>query len=553
MTMTTMNAPHKRFLKRSLQRSLRSPSRRLALAALPLALAACTLEPAYQRPDSPVANAYPTGAAYVQGGAAGSAKPGQPGTQAANQAAAQPPAALGWEDFFTDPRLRRLIELSLANNRDLRMATLAIDQARAQYRIQRAAQFPAIDASAGFASTRIQNSLRAPGQPAVINAYSAGLGFSAFELDVFGRVRSLKHEALEQYLATEEVRRSTQISLIAEVASAYLTLQADQQLLKISQDTLAVQEQTMQMIERSKRAGGMAQIDMHRGQTQLETAKVGVEQYTRQVAQDENALTLLVGAPLPADLPAPQPFENNAFVAELPAGLPSDLLEQRPDIMAAEHRLKAANANIGAARAAFFPRITLTGALGVASTTLAGLFSGGMAWAFAPQLTMPIFNAGANQAALDIATVQKDINVAAYEKAIQEGFRDVADGLAARGTYDRQAAAQEALAREITETRRLSEIRFRNGVDDYFPVFDAQRQLYSAQQTLVTIRLARLTSRVGLYKALGGGWTQRTVASGTGAPPATKGAPPSGKGTPPAASGAPPAANAAPPAPASRS
>jgi multidrug efflux system outer membrane protein len=483
------------------------PLRRIAAAAVSLALAACTLEPTYQRPDQPVPNAWPTGPAYVQG-------TGAQGGQASGKTLAEtqtPAASLGWEDFFTDPRLRRLIELSLANNRDLRMATLAIDQARAQYRIQRAAQFPSINANANMVATRVPGALVGGGQSSVIHAYTAGVGFNAFELDVFGRVRSLKHEALEQYLAVQEVRRSAQISLVAEVASAYLTLQADKELLKISQETLDVQQSAVQMVERSKRAGGMAQIDMHRAQTQLETARVGVEQYTRQVAQDGNALAVLIGTQLPQDLPPPQPFENTSFVAELPAGLPSALLEQRPDIMAAEHRLKGANADIGAARAAFFPSISLTAAIGVASTALAGLFSSGMAWAFAPAITMPIFNGGANQARLDASKVQKDINVAAYEKTIQQAFREVADGLAARGTYDREAAAQETLAREIGETRRLSEMRFRNGVDDYFPVFDAQRQLYSAQQSLVTIRLARLTSRVDLYKALGGGWSQRTA------------------------------------------
>lgn len=487
---------------------------RVALLA-PLLLCACTLEPPYERPASPVPQGYPDGPAYRQGNARqGSAGQGNAahGAAADTPAAAQtPPANLGWQDFFTDARLRRLIELALANNRDLRIATLSIDQARAQYRIQRAAQFPAINAGAGFTSSRVGSDLRPPGQDPVVNAYTAGVGFNAFELDVFGRVRSLKHEALEEYLAIEEVRRSAQISLIGEVAGAYLTWQADQQLLKLSQDTLKVQQDALEMVQRSKRAGGMAEIDAHRAQTQLETARVDVEQFTRQVAQDENALAVLIGGPLPADLPPPQPFQERAFVAELPAGLPSALLEQRPDIMAAEHRLKAANANIGAARAAFFPNISLTASLGAASTTLAGLFSSGMAWVFAPQITVPIFNAGENQARLDVAKVRKDINVATYEKTIQQAFREVADGLAARGTYDRQTAAQQSLEKEIAETRRLAEIRFKNGVDDYFPVFDAQRQLYDAQKRLVTIELARLTSRAELYKALGGGWTRATV------------------------------------------
>lgn len=483
--------------------------RRAALLVLPLWLCACTLEPQYDRPASPVPQAWPDGAAYQSSNAASAAA-----APAQAQTETQTPAAnLGWEDFFTDARLRRLIELALANNRDLRVATLSIDQARAQYRIQRAAQFPAIDAGAGFSSSRVGSDLRPPGQDAVVNAYTAGVGFTAFELDVFGRVRSLKHEALEQYLAIEEVRRSAQISLIGEVAGAYLTWRADQQLLKLSQDTLKVQQDAAEMIQRSKRAGGMAEIDMHRAQTQVQTALVDVEQYTRQVAQDENALAVLIGGPLPGDLPPPQPFQDNSYVAELPAGLPSALLEQRPDIMAAEHRLKAANANIGAARAAFFPTISLTASIGAASTTLAALFSSGLAWVFAPQISMPIFNAGANQAQLDISTVRKDINIATYEKTIQGAFREVADGLAARGTYDRQTAAQQALEKEITKTRELAEIRFKNGVDDYFPVFDAQRQLYDAQKKLVTIELARLTSRAGLYKALGGGWTRTTVAA----------------------------------------
>lgn len=501
-----------------------APTLRVLCTALPLALAACTLEPNYERPAQPVPEAWPTGPAYAT-----STKAGAETTTAA--------ADLGWQDFFVDARLRRLIELALANNRDLRVATLAIDQARAQYRIQRAAQFPAIDAGAGVLKQRIPSELRAPGQSALITQYSAGVGFNAFELDFFGRVRSLKHEALEQYLATEAAQRSAHISLVAEVASAYLTWRADQVLLQISEDTLKSQQAGAEMIERGKRAGAMAQLDQHRAETQVQTARVGVEQYTRQVAQDENALSLLIGGPLPQDLPPPEPFESKNLVAELPAGLPSALLQQRPDIMAAEHRLKAANADIGAARAAFFPTISLTAAAGSASTSLSGLFSAGMgAWTFAPQITLPIFNAGSNRARLDASKVEKDINIATYEKTIQTAFREVADGLAARGTYDREATAQETLVKEAGETQRLSEMRFKNGVDDYFSVFDAQRQLYSAQQTLATIRLARLTSRVALYKALGGGLSEHTTAGN--APAATT---PGNPATLPAASAAAPA------------
>ncbi|MFS8934640.1 efflux transporter outer membrane subunit [Cupriavidus taiwanensis] len=509
------------------------PPRLLLPGALVLALAACTLEPQYQRPEAPIPSAWPDGAAYRTAQAKpanGAAQPGQP---------AQPPgpsaADLGWRDVFVDPQLRQLIELALANNRDLRMATLAIDEARALYQIQRAAQFPTVEGNAGMVSQRLPQRLRAAGQSPQITTYNAGIGLTAFELDFFGRVRSLKHAALEEYMATEEARRSAQISLVAEVASAYLTLRADRALLQLSQNTLKTQQDAAEMVRRGHQVGAMAQLDQHRAQTQVQTAQVGVEQYTRQVAQDENALALLIGGPLPKSVtdagaapanpnaPAPDPLDARMLMREFPEGLPSSVLVRRPDILDAEHRLKAANANIGAARAAFFPRISLTGALGVASSSLAGLFSGGMAWVFAPQLTVPIFDAGRNRAGLDAANVRKDINVANYEKTIQTAFREVADSMAARATYERQVQAQEALVREGSETRRLSEMRFKNGVDDYFGVFDAQRELYTAQQALITYKLAGLTSRVSLYKALGGGWRELTEAA-----PVANGAPAAG-------------------------
>ncbi|BDB26602.1 outer membrane efflux protein [Cupriavidus sp. TA19] len=532
---------------------------RTSVLALSLALAACTLEPQYQRPDAPIASAWPEGAAYRTPQARTAAgQPGQPGQ------AVQPPgpsaADLGWRDVFVDPQLRQLIELALANNRDLRMSTLAIDEARALYQIERAAQFPTVEANAGMVSQRLSPRLRAPGQSQQITTYNAGIGFTAFELDFFGRVRSLKHAALEQYLATEQARRSAQIALVAEVANAYLTLRADRELLRLSQDTLKTQQEAAEMVRRGRQVGAMAQLDQHRAQTQVQTAQVGVEQYTRQVAQDENALTLLVGTQLPKSVAedgnttagaTADPLEPRTLMQEFPEGLPSSLLERRPDILDAEHQLKAANANIGAARAAFFPRISLTGALGVASTSLAGLFSGGMAWLFAPQLTVPIFDAGRNRAGLDAANVRKDINVANYEKTIQTAFREVADSMAARATYERQVKAQEALVREGSETRRLSEMRFKNGVDDYFGVFDAQRQLYAAQQSLVTYKLAGLTSRVSLYKSLGGGWREVADNAGNGTRPAPAGpaapAAPAAPRTP--ASAAPGAAQAPVPAP----
>ncbi|CAK0209278.1 RND efflux system outer membrane lipoprotein [Burkholderia pseudomallei] len=479
---------------------LSSPKRALPIA-LALSLAGCSMEPAYQRPDAPMPSAYPNGPAYATPGAP-RANPGEPAA-----------AELGWRNFLADAQLQQLVALALANNRDLRVATLDIDEARALYRIQRAAQFPAIDASVGLTSQRMSPALRAPGQSTAINSYDASVGLTHFEIDLFGRVRSLSHAAQEQYLATEEARRSVHISLVAEVANTYLTLLADRALLALAQDTLRSQQDAADMIHRGKQAGAMAQLDEHRADTQVQTARVAAEQYTRQIAQDENALAVLIGGPLPAGVSRAAPLDDRALLAEFPAGLPSTLLERRPDIMAAEHRLIAANANIGAARAAFFPRITLTGALGVASASLAGLFSGGVAWLFVPQLTLPIFNAGSNQANLDLATVRRDINVAGYEHTIQDAFREVADNLAARATYEREVKAQEAMIRDLAETKRLADMRFRNGVDDYFGVFDAQRQLFAAQQLLVTYKLAGLTSRVTLYKALGGGWVESAGAA----------------------------------------
>ncbi|VVD81322.1 RND transporter [Pandoraea terrae] len=479
----------------------------LLLAGL---LAACSLEPAYQRPAAPVPPAFPTGPAYqttpagANGKGNGANVSGAPGQSAAD---------IGWQDFFVDARLKQLIELALANNRDLRMTALSIDAARAAYRIRRAAQFPAINATAGETTQHLPSDVRLPGQASVVSQFDAGIGFNAFELDFFGRVRSLKHDALEQYLATEEAHRSAQISLVAEVANAYLTFQADQALLKLSQDTLNGQQQSVEVVQRSMRAGALAQLDLNRASTQVDTAQVAVEQYTRQVAKDENALALLIGGPVPPSAIAANAPDGQRMLADLPGGLPSDLLLHRPDIIAAEHQLKAANANIGAARAAFFPTISLTGQLGLASATLAGLFSAGTAaWLFSPQISLPIFNAGSNRANLDLANVRKDINIANYEKTIQTAFREVADGLASRGTLDRQVKAQEKLVEHTQETYHLSQMRFRAGIDDYFAEQDAQRSLFTAQQALVTLRLARETNQVSLYKALGGGWTKTTQA-----------------------------------------
>ena len=467
----------------------------VALAAL--LLSGCSLMPTYQRPMAPVPQAFA-------------------GDSAA--AAAGPVAEIGWRDVFTDPALQRVIETALANNRDLRVAALNIEKARAQYRVQDAALFPTINASAGGNGSRTPADLSPSGTAQVSHSYSASLGFSAYELDLFGRVRSLDAQALEQFFSTTEARRSTQISLVAEVATAYLTMAADQDRLRLAQDTLASQGRTYQLNQRSFELGAASALTLRQAQTSVDTARVDVERYTAQVAQDRNALVLLAGADLPAELlPQALPAGETAAaspLASIPPGLPSDLLQRRPDILQAERDLKAANANIGAARAAFYPRISLTASAGSSSASLSNMFMGGSrTWSFAPQISLPIFDGGANRANLDIARTDRDINVAKYEKAIQTAFREVSDALAQRSTLGRQLEAQQSLVDATAESYRLSDARFKRGVDSYLSVLDAQRSLYTAQQNLIGTRLSRFTNLVTFYKTLGGGWNETTTSA----------------------------------------
>ena len=465
----------------------------LSLAVTAFVLSGCSLIPDYQRPDAPVAAQFPQGPAYSS-------------NQAPNQAAAEQ----GWKQFFHDPALQQLIQTALVNNRDLRVAALNIDAYAAQYRIQRADLFPAVSANGSGSRQRVPARASQTGESNITSSYSATLGISSYELDLFGRVRSLSEEALQKYFATEEARRSTQISLVASVANAYLTWQADKELLKLTQDTLDAYEQSFKLTSRSNEVGVASALDLSQSRTSVENARVALARYTRQVAQDENSLTLLLGTGLPANI-ASKPLSDD-LLSEVPAGLPSDLLQRRPDIVQAEYNLKAANANIGAARAAFFPSISLTASAGTASPTLGGLFKGGSGtWAFAPQINIPIFNAGSLRASLDYSKIQKEINVANYEKAIQTGFQEVSDGLAARATYKQQLDAQRGFVEANQDYYRLAERRYRIGVDSNLTFLDAQRQLFSAQQSLITDRLAQLTSEVTLYKALGGGWNEQTA------------------------------------------
>lgn len=505
----------------------RTRGARLGLGVAALVFAAgCTLEPRYQRPDVQVTAGWPTGPAY-----SGEAASAPAGVAAAPFGAAAPD--IGWREFFMDPRLQKLIEVSLQHNPDERVATLNITAARAQYQIQRADLFPKINASgtevvekypaavAGIAETAGATSgagtstavaAGGGGGSTTFRYFEAGLGFTSYELDVFGRIRSLDHQRLQQYYGYVETRRSTQISLVSEVANAYLSLLADQELLRITQDTLKSQQDSLNLVKMSYDGGVSTALDLHQAETTVATARASLAQYTRQVAQDQNALVLLLGTPLPADLPPGAQLDQEQLLADLPAGLPSDLLMRRPDILAAEHTLLAANANIGAARAAFFPSVVLTGNYGTASTQLSGLFDhGSTAWTFSPQISLPIFAAGANIASLKLANVQKEVSLTQYEQTIQTAFREVSDALAGRGTLDDQIAADQALVDASGESYRLSDMRFHTGVDNFLNVLVSQRSLFSAQQSLVSVKLQRMQNLVTLYKALGGGWLEHTA------------------------------------------
>ncbi|HWZ72454.1 MAG TPA: efflux transporter outer membrane subunit [Casimicrobiaceae bacterium] len=469
----------------------------VALVAIAALIAGCSLQPVYERPSAPVSGTYPTGDAYKS-------------STAGSSTTRLPAVDIGWREFLTDLRLQRLVEIGLANNRDLRVAALNVAQTQAQYRIQRAALFPQISGFADSSSSRTPASLSATGNATVTHDYSVGVSAS-WEIDFFGRLQSLNDQALQQYFSTAQARKAADILLVSEITDQYLTLLADDELLAVTQGTLETAQASYKLTVVQFNAGTGSELSVRQAETVVEQARANYSAQLRGRAQAENALVLLIGQPLPADLPPPAPLNAQTILADIPADLPSDLLVRRPDIMEAEATLRGANANIGAARAAFFPTISLTGSLGTASSALGGLFkAGSLAWSFLPSLSLPIFEAGKLQASLDVATVQKDINVAQYEKTIQTAFREVSDGLAARGTYDDQVASLERLTEAQQRRLDLSDMRFRNGVDPYLTVLTAQTDLYNAQQTLVSARLARLTNLVDLYRSLGGGWIEHT-------------------------------------------
>jgi outer membrane protein, multidrug efflux system len=475
--------------------------------ALAVILAGCTLIPQYQRPALPVPELYP----------------GQGADQVAEAKAAPVAAAdIASRELFRDARLNRLVELALANNRDLRTAVLNVEQTEAQYRITRSAIFPTVQGSAGFtrSETSFSTATLLPGEftgfgsgaaasssSYTANSFSASVGVTSYELDLFGHVRSQNAQALEQYFQTEEAQRAAQVSLVGQVATQYLTVRETEELLKLSQDTLAAVRSSYVLNKATFDAGASNELDLRQSEGQVETAQIDVETYQRQLSQALNALQLLLGAPIPADLPPARPFSDADMVADVPAGLPSDLIARRPDILQAEHGLKAANANIGIARAAFFPTISLTSSVGVTSTQLSSLFKAGSGeWSFGPQLTLPLFAGGKNVAGLDSAKVGQQLQVAAYEKAIQTAFREVADALVGVDSYARQISLEQSLI--DTEQRRLelATLRYRQGEDTYLNELAAQQDLFSAQQGLLQAQFNRLSSKVSLYQALGGGW-----------------------------------------------
>ena len=462
-------------------------TRKLLWVGVIICLGGCSLAPKYTRPAAPVPAAWPSGPAYKE----------PPATEKVPIT-----AEVQWRQFFTDPRLQKIIDTSLQNNRDLKVAALNVEKARALYRIQRAELLPRLETGVTASKQRVMIS----GSTGLVTLQQFGvnLGITSWELDFFGRIRSLKDKALEEYFATDQARKSAQILLVSEVANAYLTLASDRENLRLAQSTLESQQAAYKVIERRVEVGFAHELDLRQVQTRVDSARVDVARYTSQVAQDENALNLLAGSPVPADL-MPQELSAIKPLPDVSPGMSSDVLLRRPDILQAENLLKAANANIGAARAAFFPRIALTTAVGSASGQLSGLFApGSTVWSYAPQLVLPVFDAR-TWSALKATKVDREVAVAQYEKAIQGAFREVADALAQRGTLGDQLAAQQSLLEATAKTYKLSNARYEKGIDIYLNVLDAQRSLYSAQQGLIAIRLARLSNQVRLYAVLGGG------------------------------------------------
>jgi multidrug efflux system outer membrane protein len=460
-------------------------------------LSGCTMIPDYMRPDLPIATSWQK-------------ELDLPELSAENKQAA---TEIAWQEFFTSPAMQQVIETTLANNRDLRVAALNVEAARALYRIERSDLFPNV--SAGATGTRqkvteaqsTSSPLFGAPQEYITSTYTANLASTAFELDLFGRLRSQNEAALESYFATGAARDATQISLIAEVANAYLQWLADRKILALVQETLAAQEKSYELISKSYEKGVASKLDLAQVRQSVETARTNLALYTRRVMQDQNALVLLMGVKTLDPALETERLDDVVLLEKLPVNLPSEVLLIRPDVRQAEHELLSANANIGAARAAFFPTISLTGTFGYASSDLDNLFSGAAsgAWSFAPQIALPIFQGGRNIANLDYTKLIKEASVAHYEKSIQTAFKEVSDELAARSTLDDELTAQHHLVEATQDAYDLSFARYKEGIDSFLNVLDAQRSLFSAQQQEIEIQKQKLANLVNLYKALGGG------------------------------------------------
>ena len=460
--------------------------RNILFGALITVLTGCSMIPSYQRP------ALPTAALY-------------PGVDGTTTQVALSVEQLGWREFFTDAGLQELIARALENNRDLRIAMQRVIEARGLYGIQRADLLPDISGGATGSRSRVPGDLSPTGRAVTSEQYQAGLNLNNWELDLWGRVRSLTAAALESYLATEEARRAVAISLVAQIANTYLLEVELNERIAITEQTLTSREDSYRIARRRYEVGYASKLDAVQAETLLNQTRADRTALLRQRDQNRNALTLLVGVPLAAFETRPLSMIEAGFVREISAGLPADLLMNRPDILAAEHRLKAANANIGAARAAFFPRIVLTGNLGTASAELNNLFgAGSSAWSFSPSLTVPIFEGGRNLANLDVSKARHNIAVADYERTIQGAFREVADALAERSWLALQIVAQQGTLAAQTERTRLVWLRYKNGAAPYLEVLDAERDRFTAEQALVQVRRALLSGSVSLYAALGG-------------------------------------------------
>jgi multidrug efflux system outer membrane protein len=450
---------------------------------------ACSMIPPYSRPASPVPSEWPEGPAYKEN---------------ADGASNQGVEKIKWQEFYADERLQKIIDLALKNNRDLRIAVLNIERTQAQYRISRSELLPSVGGGASLSEQRVPAETSQTGEAMNARQYSASVGITAWEIDVFGRIRSLNESALNQFLASEQAYKGFRLSLIAEIANLYLLRAADMEGLALAQSTLEARQKSLNLIQRRFDVGASSNLDVRQAQTLRDAAQVDVVRYTRLVALDENALNLFVGSTISRDLLASE-LKAVILPGDVSAGLSSEVLLKRPDVIRAEYLLKAANANIGAARAALFPRITLTTAIGTASPDLTHLFRvGSGTWLFAPQANVPIFDTRI-RAAYDVTKVDREIYVAQYEKTIQIAFKEVADSLAQRGTIVDQIAAQESLVAAAQDAYRLSNARYTTGIDNFLVVLDAQRSLYTAQLGLISLHLSKLSNLVTLYKVLGGG------------------------------------------------